>query len=166
MVKAKDPLAGDVLYFDRLVMKRIPTAVVFGQLFVLFSWIVLMVYAIVFLIANGVHSSIKSGRPGKPFWLYGLVTLTSLLYISIPIAAKYGFDRYDEVIARPSPLSVTLLITSILIIVSCFVSIAYVYKNRHLSKVIWYPPMILSVIHFLVTAYLISFGVLPFITWS
>ena len=165
MVKIIDPLAGQVLYFDNLVMKKIPGSVVVIQLTLLVLWIISGLASIVLWVCHRFLPFFKSTGSGKSFSVYNFPTLTSALYLALLIMLKLGFADYDNNIATPSAISFAITLISVLTIPTVMMSGVAIYRNRHLPKTSLYIPIVLVVLHALGTGYLLSFEAIPIITW-
>lgn len=165
MVKAYDPLAGEVLYFDKLVMKRIPGVIVFGLLSLTTTWIILMVSGILTWVFVSVRSLIKGFNP--TFVLASYVTLVSFFYLAVLGLTTLGYTDPDRLLAKPSFLSISLLIFSLLILLGTVWALITVYRSRNkpVSPFVFWQMTILSALHVLVALYLLWFDVIPVMTW-
>ncbi|MEX2232286.1 MAG: hypothetical protein WD824_09005 [Cyclobacteriaceae bacterium] len=99
MVKAQDPLAGEVLYSDKLILKRTPLIIVIGLLSTVTIWIILMVLGALTWLALCIRSLRKSFD--KTFMLCSYVMLTSLMYAIFLLLTKAGYADPDKLLARP-----------------------------------------------------------------
>jgi CubicO group peptidase (beta-lactamase class C family) len=166
MVKAVDPLVGEVLYFDKLVMKPISSVIVYGQLALLGSWIFFMVCGFVIWMGACIQSLIKSNN--RAFMVLTLPCLTSLMFLLLLILTHIGFKDTDMFFAQPGIISVFILLLSILIPLSSLGSLLVVYRasKQTINRLIFSTVAALSGLHLLATTYLIYFEVFPIITWS
>jgi hypothetical protein len=79
---------------------------------------------------------------------------------------KLSLADYDNQIARPTAMSVTIALLSILIVLAVMMSLISLYRNRDVYKARLFVPIFLVLTHVLVTGYLIFFNVIPIITWA
>ncbi|MCE7067407.1 hypothetical protein [Dyadobacter sp. CY326] len=113
MVKAKDPIAGDVLQADTLLLLRISPIIVFGQLGILGLWICYTAGSIIFGIVWLVNYS--KGKPGaiKNRAIILWPVMASLAMIIATIMSSVGAKDPFELLGKPSYASVSLMVFTI-----------------------------------------------------
>ena len=166
MVKTVDPLAGEVLYFDHLVMKRIPGIVVVIQIVVLVLWIISGLASVLCWFFLRVMLLFDPTRSRELIRFYSFTAVTTVLYFVLIVLLKFGLDDYDNSFSRPGPLSVAVALISVSIAITAFMSMVVIYQNRHFPRGKLYVPIFLTLMHVVVTGYLIAFDVIPVITWA
>jgi CubicO group peptidase (beta-lactamase class C family) len=166
MAKTSDPLAGDVLYFDNLVMKKISGIIVAVQLLVAVLWGISCLVAIMVWMFCRFLSFFNPGAYSAVFRLYNFPALTAALYLALVIMLRLSLADYDNQIARPTVMSVIIALLSILIVLAVLMSVISLYRNRNVSKSRLVVPIFLALMHLLVTGYLVFFNVIPVITWA
>jgi hypothetical protein len=166
LVRTMDPLTGEVLHFDKLVMKRIPGSFVFLMLSSVAAWLIFSLMVAITWMVFFIRS-LKTGFP-KTLLLLSYANLTSLLFAIILLLTLAGYKNPDVLLARPTPLSVSLLIFSVLIPVSVIFSFIKIfrYRNLNIKNHLYLPVVFLSMLQAFVCTYLIWFGVIPVITWK
>ncbi|HLF34693.1 MAG TPA: serine hydrolase domain-containing protein [Cyclobacteriaceae bacterium] len=166
MVKAVDPLAGEVLYFDNLVMKRIPGMLLFPMLSSVATWVFFSLAGAMTWILFFIRS-LKTGF-SKTYWLLSYFNMTSVMFAIILLLTWAGYKNPDALLARPTLLSVSLMIFSVLIPVSVIFSFIKIYRywNLDIKNYLYLPVVFLSMLQSFVCIYLIWFGVFPVITWK
>lgn len=165
MVKTMDPLAGEVLHTDKLVLKQISTFQVYGQLSLLLMWILMAVVGLGIFLFSTLYSLIKYKSMTDVLRLQGLTTLHTISILVLLFLLNYGYSDYDNSIAKPSVISISLLLVSLLIIMTGVATLFTAFKKIKSAKIPVYFVRVLSILQFFMIVYLISFGVLPFISW-
>ena len=166
LVEAKDPLAGKVLYTDDLVLKPISSFRVFGQLSLVVLWIVNIVAGLLIFGVLGLFYIRDRKKYTADIRVSLFPTLASLFLILVIFLSRMGFNNAD-LFSKASFLSVGLMGCSIFFAVSSFVSVVVSHRLRKLEihKIVYWPMMVLSCLHLLVSIYLIYFGVIPMMKW-
>ncbi len=168
LVKATDPLAGEVLYTHDLVLKPISSVRVFGQFSILMLWIIFMVIGCILVLILFTLFLMNSKKYRKAFHAFIFPTLATISVILLIILPRLGINHIDILLSKPGIWSISLMVLSVLFVLSSLGSVITVYKlrNRKINKIIFWPSIILSCLHLMVTAYLILFGVVPMMTWT
>jgi hypothetical protein len=167
LVKAVDPLAGEVLHLNDQVYKPIPGLVVFGQLAIVAFWVGLMVLGIILLIITLLFLLLGKGS-WEVFKMQIWPSITTLLFILGTILFINGHDYHLSAMASPSAISASILIISVLFAVCALWSLLVIVKRRSqkIGRLVYWPVAFLTGIHVLVLVYLVWFRVIPLITWA
>lgn len=165
LVKAVDPIAGEALYLDTMVLRYVSKFVVFGRLLCLVLWLF-------FVMSGGLIWMVALIR----FWIRGssntlqlsrYPTMTSLLFFLGTGILIIGNSHQLEWFGQPGLASICLLIVSITFVACSVWSLVFLIRIRRKKSrnyVFWHMT-ILACLHLMVVIYLISFSVIPTITW-
>jgi CubicO group peptidase (beta-lactamase class C family) len=166
MVKARDPLAGDVLYTDSVVYDRIPAFLVFGQIAIAMLWPIFMATGFLTCLVAIIRYRNSGNRHILRVVTYP--TIASMLFISSAWLLMFSRKNYNAMLAEPGILAITLMILSTLFVLSALGSLAVIFRSRKeaKNKLILLQMTVLSSLHVLVAVYLLSYGVIPLMTWS
>lgn len=166
LVKSVDPLAGNVLYFDKLVMKPISGFVVIGQLSIVAAWTILMLLGGLTWMVAFIRFLVRGSSKNLKMCTYpNMVSVIFLITLVLTIVGRNDPDRF---FAQPGILSVSLLLCSIFIVICTIWSLTSLFRSRNQLKrgVIFWHMIVLSFLHLLVTIYLSWFKVIPIMTWT
>ena len=172
-VVVNDPLEGEVLEMagkegGTVTLSRVSGVWVFGRIVVLLLWIVFTIYACLLV----------------PFWLYrywkGRISggtnvliriwplLPILLIVAVAVLLALGAMEGKAFLAKPSILSVTIMLTTIAFFVAAIFSLVMgiLYRKKDIKRGVYLPSTILSALHTLVACYLLWYGVIGLMTWA
>ena len=168
LVLAEDPLAGKVLYSENFILKPVSTFQVYTQMILLGLWITLMPAGLLCFLAFTIAVFVKRNKYQTLLWQNLFPTLASIFFILMMFLQFYGFENTDMLLAKPSWLSLTLLVCSLLFALCSGIAIVVFIRSRNGSvfKLIQYSIFMLTTLHILAVIYLIYFGIIPLITWA
>ncbi len=163
-----DPLAGPVVHIGTLVAKRVPPAMVWGQVGVVILWALMIVTSLLYAIIWGIRK--RRGRiPAGPtirirVWPL-LASLSFLVLVGLfVLASSDPFAR----LGKPSFFSVGIMLMSIAFAVFAFLGARTAVIERHTSmnRLNYWHSTIASFAHLLVACYLGWFGIVGMMTWT
>lgn len=168
MVKAKDPIAGDVLQADTLLLLRISPIIVFGQLGILGLWICYMAGSIIFGIVWLVNYS--KGKPGaiKNRAIILWPVMASLAMIIATIMASVGAKDPFALLGKPSYASVSLMVFTIAFALSTAISLFKILVKRKAAfhQSTYVHMAVLTCFHLIATCYFFWHGLIGIQTWN
>lgn len=168
MVKAKDPISGDVIQADTLLLMRISPIIVFGQLGILALWICYLLGSIIFGIIWFVQYS--KGKPAainnRPLILWPV--MASLAMILASIVASIGGNDPFELLGKPSYVSVSLMVFTIAFALTTAISLFKILVKRKAAfqQSTYVHMAILTCFHLIATCYLFWHGLIGIQTWN
>lgn len=168
MVKAMDPVAGEVLQADTQVFRRVSPVAAFGKLIVLGLWMCYLIGSFIFGIIWLVRFTLgKTG--GLSYRTAGLwPVLASVLFIGASVLASLGGNDPFELLGKISFVSVSVMVLTICFALAAGWSAVSIlrkgktmlhgYKNKHI--------LILTALHVIAACYLLANGVIGIQTWN
>lgn len=168
LVEAIDPIAGKVLYTDKAVLQPISAVRVFGQIFVVLSWVFMMFSLFLCTLILLPLGLINYKKYGDTLRLTLPVTITSIFMLSLIMLSRIPIPDSDLLLSKPSVLSVSFLVLSILFAIAAGWSLLDVYrvKKQAAGRMIFWAALILSCLHTLAAIYLVALNVIPFVSWT
>jgi CubicO group peptidase (beta-lactamase class C family) len=168
LVEAIDPIAGKVLYTDTAVLQPISAVRVFGQLFILLSWVFMMFFVFLCTLILLPLALINYKKYGYTLRLTVPVTITSIFMLSLVMLSRNTIPGSDLLLSKPSLLSVSFLILSILFVIAAGWSLLDIFrvKKQVAGKLIFWAALLLSCLHVAVAFYLIALNVIPIVSWA
>ncbi|HEY1061625.1 MAG TPA: serine hydrolase domain-containing protein [Daejeonella sp.] len=168
LVEAIDPIAGKVLYTDTAVLQPISVVRVFGQLFILLIWVFMMVSVFLLTLILLPLGFINYKKYAGALRLTLPATITSIFMLSLIILSRIPIPGSDLLLSKPSVLSVSFLILSVLFVIAAGWSLLDVYrvKKQAGGRLIFWAALLLSCLHTLAAIYLIALNVIPFVSWA
>jgi CubicO group peptidase (beta-lactamase class C family) len=168
MVKAKDPISGDVIQADTLLLMRISPIIVFGQLGILALWICYLLGSIIFGIIWFVQYS--KGKPAaiKNRAIILWPVMASLAMILALIMASVGGNDPFELLGKPSYASVSLMVFTIAFALITAMSLFNILVKRKagFQQNTYVHMAILTSLHLIVTYYFFWYGLIGIQTWN
>lgn len=165
MARVTDPIAGETLDTGLQVLKKVSQIRVFGQMAIGALWILMMVSSLIYGIVLAVRYGLgkTTGRANIKVRLWPvisslLIVTTILIFISISI----------ESLGTVSLGSMSITICTIGFALFSVWSLITVIKERtaKLNRLAYWYSAVLSVLHVVVTSYLMWHGVIGIQTWS
>ena len=168
LVEANDPIAGKVLYTDTAVLQPISAVRVFGQLFILLIWVIMMFSVFLLTLILLPLGFINYKKYAGALRLTIPVTITSIFMLSLIMLSRIPIPGSDLLLSKPSVLSVSFLVLSILFAIAAGWSLLDVYrvKKQATCRMIFWAALLLSCLHTLAAIYLIALNVIPIVTWA
>ena len=173
LIQENDPLDGAVIHrgwhngqsAGVNVLKKISSVYVFYSYFILFSWLLLLVVSTIWSIIWAIRFWLKKINGGANIWVR-LLPLCTNLAIIIVIFTPYFADINN--MGKVSIMSLTIMIGTIIFGILSFCSLFYIIKMRRIkiNKFTYWFNLILSVLHVIITVYLIQFGIIGIQSWS
>lgn len=168
MVKATDPLAGEVVQLGSQILKRISPFQAFGQLILGALWLLFLFSAVIF----GIIWSIRywrgkiSGGANVRIRLWPL--LASLFFLASFIFIIVGSANPFKQLGMVSIVSLGIMLFTICFAITSVWSVVSVIKNRHesMNRLVYWHSAILSGLHLIVTFYFLWFGVIGIRLWA
>jgi CubicO group peptidase (beta-lactamase class C family) len=168
MVKAKDPISGEVIQADTVMLKRISPIIVFGQLGIWGLWICYLLGSVIFGIiwyvqyAKGKPAAIKN----RAIILWPV--MASLAIILATIMSSAGGKDPFELLGKPSYASVSLMIFTIAFALTTAVSLFQILVNRKAAfqQSTYVHMAILTCLHLIAACYLFWYGLIGIQTWN
>lgn len=172
-VVVTDPLDGQVLELagkesGTVTLGSIPGAIVFGRIAVLMLWIILIVHAFI-LLPFWIFRYQKGRIPGGAHVMVRIWPLVPVVFLlSAFVLFAFATMEGKELLAKPSILSVSIMLGTIAFFVAAIFSVVMVilYRNKGIKKSVWLPATFLSELHALVAFYLLWHGVIGLMTWA
>lgn len=166
MARVNDPLAGKVVQVSEQVLKRISPVQVYGLLTVITLWLLFMLIAIVLGFIWPVlfwRGKIK-GRANIRIRLWPLVASLLILIFSLLVLDANSFEKMGTI----SIFSVSLMLLSVGFALASVWSIVTIVKDHKVSmnRLVYWHSAILSVLHLIVTGYLLWHGVIGLRMWA
>ncbi|MFD3003819.1 serine hydrolase domain-containing protein [Pontibacter toksunensis] len=168
LVEADDPIAGKVLYTEASVLKPISSIQVFGQAMLLVLWTILMIVGLLSFSVFTFLYLINREKYKVVIRISLIPTLTSLFIISILYLQFFGIENGDVLLSKPTFISTSLMVLSVLFVIGAMTSGIIIYKSRQqkINNLIYYSLSVLSCLHIIASIYLMYFGFIPLITWA
>jgi len=174
MGKIIDPLDGEVVVqFDLAVgseqiLKRISTISLFSQIFILALWIVLMLVSIVYGFIWSIRYFLGKIEGGAAIKVRLWPFMSSLFFLVTFILFQIGMGGGDKYFGGPGFVSISFMLFTIFFALASIMSVVCVVKNHNaeINKLIYWYSVILSVLHVLITFYLLWFDVIGMQVWS
>jgi CubicO group peptidase (beta-lactamase class C family) len=168
LVEAIDPIAGKVLYTDNAVLQPISAVRVFGQLFIILSWVFMMFSVFLCTLILLPLALLNYKKYGSTLGLTVPVTITSIFILSLFMLSRIPIPDSDILLSKPSILSVSFLILSVLFVLSAGWSLldAYRVKKQAAGRLIFGVALLLSCLHTVAAIYLIAHNVIPIVSWT
>lgn len=168
LVEAIDPIVGKVLYTDTAVLQPISAIRVFGQLFILLTWVFMMVSVFLCTLILLPLALINYKKYGGALRLTSPVTITSIFMLSLIIMSSIPIPGSDLLLSKPSLLSMSFLILSILFVIAAGWSLLDIFrvKKQVAGKLIFWAALLLSCLHVAAAFYLIALNVIPIVSWA
>lgn len=168
LVQVNDPLAGEVVHADTVVLKRISPLLAFGQLLVGAAWIL---YLIGSLIAGAIVIVFYwRGRISNRNTLTLMVwpVLASLCIGMAYLLSFIGEREIFERLAKVSFVSVSIMLLTIGFAVASVGSIISVARQRRavVPTALYWHTVVLSVLHVVVAGYLLAYGIIGIQIWN
>lgn len=166
LVRAIDPLEGEVLYTDSRVYARTPSIIVFGQLTVLIIWMLMMALGGLIWMINLIRYWL--GSRSSALRISGYPTLASVLFLATAVLLFFSRHHQSDLLAEPGALSITLMAMSVWFALSAGWSMVIILRSRSqkTARVTFWSMAVLSGLHLAVAIYLIWFDVIPVMTWT
>lgn len=168
MVKAHDPLAGDVLQADTQVLMRVSPFIVFGQLILLGLWLCYLAGSVILATIWLVRFQLGkvSGLKLRTIGLWPVIA--SMLFICASILASFGERDSFEILGKISFVSVSIMVLTIGFALATAWSVIYMILERKAlknSKINMHAG-ILTGLHLIAACYLLWHGVIGIQTWN
>lgn len=166
LVKALDPVEGEVLHTDSRVYKQVPAWLVFLQLSIVVLWIVMMVLGtIIFVFALGRY---WAGNSADALRITLYPTVATLMFIVVASAVIFLPRYFNENMITPGALSIGLMAASVWYALSAISSVCMLFRSRTVNtgKTTFWSMAVLSCLHLIVVLYLLWFDVIPVVTWA
>ncbi|RXJ44450.1 serine hydrolase domain-containing protein [Gelidibacter gilvus] len=167
MVRAQDPLAGEVYQEGVQVLKPVSALIVFGQLIILVLWLLGIITAILFGTVWSIRLWMGKLTGGENIWirLWPLISSAFVVVAYITIFSEYS--NFSEVFGNVTLPSITVLISLIGFALVSIWSVYYLFKVRKakIKKLTYWYSATLICLHFLATCYFLWWGaIVP--TWN
>jgi CubicO group peptidase (beta-lactamase class C family) len=165
---ASDPLVGDVLHLNNTVYKPTSSLLAYGQLFMMGLWIVAVVSSILFSFVWGIRKLDgkipKGGATRIRIWPL-LASLSVVLFIILFISG--AADPFKN-LGEPSVFSIGIMLTSMMFALFSFIGVYTAIKEKKtlMNQAAYWYCSVSSVLHFIVSLYLLWFGVIGMMTWG
>lgn len=168
MVKATDPLAGEVIQLGWQVLKRVPLFQAYSQIIVSALWMLFMLSSIIFGIIWAVRywRDRISGGANIRIRLWPLLTSLFLLITLILIIASSA--NPFNLLGKVSIVSLSIMLLTIAFAIASVWSVIYVIKerNKSMNKLVYWHSAILSGLHLIVTCYFTWYGIIGIRLWA
>jgi CubicO group peptidase (beta-lactamase class C family) len=168
MVKANDPIAGDVLQADTQVLMRVSPFLAFGRIFLLGLWICYLIGSVIFGIIWFIRYKMDkvSGSTHRNLALWPVIA--SLLFICASIMASIGGKDPFELLGKISFVSVSIMVLTIgFALATAWSVITLILARKTITSTnINIHIIILTGLHLVVNCYLLTNGVIGIRTWN
>lgn len=168
LVATIDPLAGEVIHSGSTVLKPVGTAQVFLQFAILLSWGLFIASSVLFApvwIVQRLRGKIEPGAAvAVRVWPF-LAATSAVAFVLLFMA---GINDPFDLLGVPSMVSVGLMLASVLFAAFAFIGVLYAVATRHkpMNRAAWWHSSMGSVLHLIVSVYLLMHGVIGVMTWA
>ncbi|GAB3926786.1 serine hydrolase domain-containing protein [Larkinella terrae] len=168
LVQVNDPIAGAVLHAGSQVLMRVSPLIAFGQLILGIGWMIYLLGSIVFgsiwMVQYWRGKMFSRATVSLLFWPLA----ASLLFLLSQIMGMVGSKDVFELMGKISYVSVSVMLLSIGFGLASAGSVInlIIKRKAKINRTIYWQLAILSTLHFLVTCYLLSYGMIGVRTWN
>lgn len=166
MVRAQDPLAGEVYQEGVQVLKPVSAIVVFGQLFILILWVLGMITAILFGVIWAIRFWTGKLAGGQNIWIRLWPLMSSVFVVVAFITISLEYSDFSEVFGNVTLPSITLFVCLVAFVLISLWSVYYLFRVRKskIKKLTYWYSAALICLHFLASCYFLWWGaIVP--TW-
>ncbi len=172
MVKAKDPIAGEVLhvagYGGAQVFKRVSAWLVFGQLAILALWLLYLLAMVVFgsiwFFLYGIGRVPKRPHIDLRLWPYitGMLLVVAQVFVAIGSSDPFG------ILATPGFISISIMLLTICFAWASVWSVVKLIRGRRakINRHVYGHLVVFSCLNLIVTCYLLWHGVIGIQLWN
>ena len=168
-----DPLAGEVIHSavrkgigGNLVLKPVQSWIIYSLLVISILWGVVIVSPVAYFLVWSVRKlfgKIPAGAAIRVRLWPSLASMCIILTIILMRLASSDFYRY---LGKPTSLSVGVMLTTIAFAVFSLLGVVTVFKEPAMNRATYWYSACASVIHLVMTLYLLNFGVIGIMFWT
>lgn len=168
LVKAHDPLAGDVVHLGTQAMKPVGAVRVFTQFGVAILWGLFMATSILFFPVWGIRRLRGKIPPGAAIRIRMWPLLASLSVAVFLIMFAIGFSNPFDLLGVPTAVSVTIMLSTLTFALFTLMGLSCAWGARRLpiNRVAYWHSATGSVLHLVVGIFLLFHGVIGVMTWA
>lgn len=163
-----DPLVGDVVQVGMRTYQQVNSLMAYGLLGVGAMWGAVMVSTLLFFPIWGVRKLRGKVPAGLPTQVRLWPLLSSLAFVTFLVLAVIGSRNFIGHLGAPGPVSVGIMMSTVLFAVLTVIGLYSVYRARHIAmnRMAYWHSTLASVLHGTALLYLLYFGVIGVRTWS
>lgn len=168
MTSVIDPLVGPVLHAGTLVLKPASGLQIYGQLGIGAAWLLSIALSLLFLLVWGIRrlrGKIAAG-PATKIRVWPLLAGLSIIFFVWMFSL--GMPDPFEILAKPTLISVAIMLSSIAFAVFAVLGVraAYSYRGEAINRVAYWFSTVSSGLHLIIALYFLWFGVIGMMTWA
>lgn len=163
-----DPLVGRVLHAGTLVLKPASGLLIYGQLGIAAAWLLSIALSLLFFLVWGVRrlrGKIAAG-PATKIRVWPLLAGLSIIFFVWMFSL--GMPDPFEILAKPTLISVAIMLSSIAFAVFAVLGVraAYSFRGEAINRVAYWFSTVSSGLHLIIALYFLWFGVIGMMTWA
>ncbi len=168
IIKAVDPLAGQVLHYGKKVLKPTSAIILYGQLALLLIWILIVLFSMILSIYWGVYKLFNKKKSAHRTGLSLWVSLASLSAFIFLLSIVFGMQNPLMNMGNITLFSVSVMLSSITFGIFTLIAVYNCVKNKKASgrKLTHWYHVSCTVVHLVVVSYFLSFGVIGLRIWA
>jgi len=168
MVKAMDPLEGNILQANGRMFKKSSTATVFGQLIFICLWFFGIISSIILGIIWSIRFLMGKIAGGSTIWIRLWPVVSSLIIVITIVLIIFGTQNFWELLGKRTLISISIQVFTICFALTSFLSVFYLLKIRQpkIKKITYWYSIILTGLHFMATCYFIWFEIIGIRIWN
>jgi len=168
LARAEDPLAGEVVHSSMRTFKPASALLVFGQLGVGMTWGFFIATSILFFPVWLVRRLRKKIVPGAPIRIRVWPLLAGISVSVFVGLFMIGMNDPFKHLGSPNAVSLGIMLSTILLAVFAVFGVLTSYRQRHtpMNRFMYWHSSLASVLHLVVTVYLLAYGVIGLMTWA
>lgn len=163
-----DPLAGVVVHANSRVLQPTNPLLVYGELSIAVIWLLAIVSSVLYMFVWGIRKGLKKIPKGATIKVRLWPLLAAISVIVFVVLFIIGQGSPFESFGAPSLLSIGAFIATICFAIFSTLGFFTIIKERdaEMNRVNYWYCAVCSSAHFLVTLYLLWFGVIGLRTWA
>jgi CubicO group peptidase (beta-lactamase class C family) len=168
MVKTVDPLAGAVLHNGTEVLQPVSPLLFYGQLFLFATWIIGIFSSIIFGIYTLFRYFKRSVKDGSSVSIALWPFIASLAILFSYLFEFIATSNPIKILGSINFISVSIMVLSITFACVSVLAVIIVIKERNanIGKSLLWHSAVVSLLHLMVTGYLMWHGMIGLQTWS
>jgi CubicO group peptidase (beta-lactamase class C family) len=165
---ANDPLVGQVIHANNLVLQPTSALIVFVQLAILSIWIISIISSLIYLFVWAIRK-LDGKVPGGAtirIRLWPLLSAISIIFF-IVFFIQGSSDPFES-LGVPSFVSVGIMLSTLFFALFALLGVYTAVKERNtaMNRVNYWYSSISSITHLIVVLYFWSFGIIGLMTWG
>lgn len=168
LAQAVDPLLGPVVHVSSLVLKPVPSVLVYGQLGIVLLWVLAIVTSLLFFPVWGVRKLRGKIASGATIRMRLWPLLAALSIIALNGLFVLAMSEPFKNLAAPTLYSVGVMLLSIAFAVFAALGVRTAIEERHteMNRFSYWHAGSASFLHGIVAVYMLWFGAIGLMTWT